>query len=66
MVVLLDQLARDRKLSKVPQTRDPQPEVPNPAIPASPPPPTGKADERPEAPSLSVGPTSPDRAPRGA
>ena len=66
MVVLLDQLARDRKLSKVPQTRAPQPEVPNPAIPASPPPPTGKADERPEARSLSVGPASPDRAPRGA
>jgi len=62
IVVLLDQLAEDWKLGKVPQTPAPEPEVPNSAMPRNPPPLAGKADDKLQAPSFSVRPTSPDNA----
>jgi len=62
MVVLLDQLAADWKLSKVPQTPVPTPEAPNPALPRDRSPFAGQPDEKLEARSFSVHPTSPDSA----
>jgi hypothetical protein len=62
ILVLLDQLAADWKLSKVPQTPAPEPEVPHSPISRNPPPGIDKAQDRLEAPSFCVRPTSPDKA----
>ena len=62
MVVLLDQLAANWKLSKVPQTPLPAPEAPNPAKPRHRGPFAGQPDEKLEARSFSAHPTSADGA----
>jgi glycosyltransferase involved in cell wall biosynthesis len=62
ILVLLDHLATEWKLSKVPQTPVPKPEAPNSAIPSDRSPFTGKPDEKLETRSFSVRPTPPDSA----